>query len=386
MICEIGSYQISKSGNIICGDRIENHKVKTENRNICILSDGLGSGAKARELADLTVSIALAYTLKHEPVERTAHVILNSLPIDEKKRIGYSTFTIIDIDNEQFTRIVEFDNPSVQIFRNGELMIHERKSFVTQGLGFNRNVYLFDFQAQLNDRIVVCSDGVTQSGLGKKTSPFGWGDSELTRYLLRFWNENSEHSAAQVAEMIVNQAKSNDAFLPQDDISCTVIYFRQPRKVVVCTGPPFDKENDTLFANKLNTYKGSKVVCGGTTSQIIARELNLSLKLDLANIVPDLPPSATMESVDLVTEGVLTLSRVNDLIISDITDEQSPAGNLLRFLLAHDCIHFLVGTRINASHQNPDLPIELEVRSNLIRKMAQLLNEKFMKEISLEFM
>jgi hypothetical protein len=57
----------------------------------------------------------------------------------------------------------------------------------------------------------------------------------------------------------------------------------------------------------------------------------------------------------------------------------------VKYLLDSDEIHFLVGTRINIAHQDPSLPVELEIRRTVVRRIARLLEEKFLKEVAMDF-
>lgn len=385
LFVEIASSQFAKSGNKVCGDKILTQKIVEQNRIITILSDGLGSGVKARVLADLTSSMAMHYAINHEPIERASKIILNTLPIDKQKNIGYSTFTIVDVHLDGWVNITEFDNPVIQIFKDNKPLILERKSFVVQGFGIHRSVYTFSFVAEKGDRIVLMSDGVTQSGLGTRTSPFGWGDTAVTQFIKNIIEKQHNIAATMLAKLITEKARMNDILKPQDDTSCTVIYLREPRNIALCSGPPFNNDSDATYAAKLNRYKGKKIICGGTTAQIISRELDRTVKVNLNNKQTDLPPSASMEGIDLVTEGILTLSRACDLLATDNTNEQGPAADLVRLLLAHDKIDFFIGTRINASHHDPNLPIELEVRRNVAKKLATLLETKHLKETSFEY-
>jgi len=386
LFVEIASCQLAKSGNRVCGDRIITQKIPEENRYITILSDGLGSGVKARVLADLTASMAMHYTINHEPIERASQIILNTLPIDKEKNIGYSTFTIVDVHLDGWVNITEFDNPVVQVFKKDKPMILERKSFVVQGFGIRRSVYTFSFVLEKGDRIVLMSDGVTQSGLGTRLSPFGWGDMAVMQFIKNNIETQSHIEASMLAKLIVERAKMNDVLKPQDDISCTVVYLREPRHIAIFTGPPFNEESDKKFASQLNRYKGKKIICGGTTAQIISRELNKSIKVNLTQKRSDLPPSSCMEGIDLVTEGIITLNRACQLLDSNSkTEDEGPASELVTLLLAHDRIDFYIGTRVNASHLVPNLPVELEVRRNIARKLANILEIKHLKEINFEF-
>jgi len=108
---EIECHQENKFGNKVCGDVFLSRKIKAENKSIAVLSDGLGSGIKANILATMTASMALNFTKINEPITRTAKTIMNTLPVDAERQINYSTFSILSIDSDGETRIVEYDNP-----------------------------------------------------------------------------------------------------------------------------------------------------------------------------------------------------------------------------------------------------------------------------------
>jgi len=48
-------------------------------------------------------------------------------------------------------------------------------------------------------------------------------------------------------------------------------------------------------------------------------------------------------------------------------------------------IYFIVGTRVNEAHQDPNLPVELDIRRNILKKIVTLLEERYLKETSLRF-
>ena len=141
--------------------------------------------------------------------------------------------------------------------------------------------------------------------------------------------------------------------------------------------------------HQLSDYRGKKVICGGTTAHIIARELNRKVYGDDGQSrKSNLPTSARMDGADLVTEGILTLGHLADLIQSQgdgETPDNSPSGEILKIVAESDIIEFLVGTKINEAHYDPSLPVELEIRRNLIRRLKVLLEEKMMKKVTVKY-
>jgi hypothetical protein len=93
-----------------------------------------------------------------------------------------------------------------------------------------------------------------------------------------------------------------------------------------------------------------------------------------------------MEGVDLITEGILTLTEAKKILESQRgLREANPAAELARLLLDNDVINFVVGTRINEAHQDPTLPVEIEIRRNIVKAMATVLEEKHLKEVSIRY-
>jgi hypothetical protein len=378
--------QRAKSGQVVSGDVFLSRKIKEEGRTITILSDGLGSGVKASVLANMTATMALRYTSAFVDVRKSAGTIMDTLPVCEVRKISYSTFTIVDLDDDGQTRVIEHGNPSLILLRGSDpVPIHRTE--VTLEHWKDRTIHYSEFDVRLGDRIVCLSDGVSQSGLGQPGSPLGWGNENVVRFLTRQVKRSPEISAQELARQVIGQALVNDGTTARDDMTCGVIYYRHPRRLLVITGPPFDRERDGELAELVLHYPGRKVICGGTTAQIVARILDRSIEMDLSRMDPDIPPASSMEGVDLVTEGTMTLARVAEMLERGPgeTWPDNPARDLLSHMLQSDIVQFMVGTRINDAHQDPNVPVELDLRRNLIRRIAQLLETRYLKESQVQF-
>ena len=154
------------------------------------------------------------------------------------------------------------------------------------------------------------------------------------------------------------------------------------------TGPPYEEENDGQLGDAVKAFKGKKVVCGATTADIIARELGVDIEDSLVFEDPELPPVSHMEGIDLVTEGILTITKVTRILKEfspSYTLGKGPADRIVKLLKQSDEIHFIIGTRVNIAHQDPSLPVELEMRRTVVKRMARLLEEKFLKEVSIRY-
>jgi len=377
-------------GELICGDVFLSRRIKEEGRTIAVLSDGMGSGVKANVLATLTASMGMNFTIEHREVARTAEIIMNTLPVCSVRKVSYSTFTIIDIEDDGTTTIVEYDNPLCLITRAQEEFDPGWEDLVLESEpNKGKKLRLCKFKARLEDRIFFWSDGIVQSGMGTRSFPFGWGRDELGEYVKKIVKYTPFASSGKLAQKVINMALLHDGDKPKDDSSCGVIYYREPRKLLLITGPPFDEHNDFSFALKVRQFKGKKIVSGGTTAEIIARELALKFDAGIESEDNELPPISFMEGVNLVTEGILTLGKVARILEtynSRTRLSNGPADQIIKMLLESDRIHIINGTRINVAHQDPSLPVELEIRRTVVKRVVRLLEQKFLKDIDIEYL
>lgn len=385
---EVDCLQRSAKGNFVSGDVYLQKRYN--NRIVMVLSDGGGNGIKANVTASVIASMAIGYTLNEESVTRTARSIVETFARHgQSGGIESATFTMLDIHEDGTTKIVEFRNPPVIRMKGAGVVPCERQEH-TFRVGGSREftLYITEFKADAQDRIILFSNGVVSSGAGTRRMPNGWTRNGLVGFLTEAVSAQSDISARELCRRTIAKSESNDLFVIKNDLSCLSVYFRQPRRIVVSTGPPFDAKKDAKLAEFLAEYKGTKVICGGTTAQIVAREWNQEPEAFLEKDPSGLPPTFGMKGIDLITEGVLTLGKVKTLLDSLTSTEVTGKGTdarLVRMLLEHDVIDFVIGTRINPMHQDPTLPVELELRRNVIKEIARQLESKFMKGVSLTY-
>lgn len=385
---EVDCFQKNKGDNVVCGDSFVSHKFKEEGRVISILSDGLGSGIKASVLSTMTSSMLLNFSMMNEDITSAAATIIKTLPCDVVRKISYSTFCICDIDCFGNTKIAEYENPAYYLFRNGRFVDVEKKRIPVERSDMDNTVmWLSEFAMEKEDRIIFISDGVSQSGMGNRNMPFGWEDG-AKEFISKCVERNPSISAKELSRKVVIEAEKNDGYRLKDDTSCCVIYMRKPRNLLVCTGPPFDEKNDAYLSKLVMEFPGKKIICGGTTANILSRETGREITLDIDLMDTDLPPVSRMEGIDLITEGILTLSRVESSLSQESGEtgkHGGPADMILQMLADSDKITFLVGTRINIAHQDPTLPVELEIRRNVVKKIKYLLETKWLKDVDITY-
>jgi hypothetical protein len=389
---EVEHFQVHKHSEPVPGDVFLSRKVPADDRVVSVLADGLGSGVKANVLATLTSTMALEFVADGTDIEQAARTVMGVLPVCKVRQIAYSTFTIVDIVGGHQVRVIEHENPPFFVLRGSRLFEPEcNRIALPPGVGNvqrERHLEVANFTANDGDRLVYFTDGVNQSGMGEDRTPLGLGRDAVIEFARHLVTANADISARELARRIVDLGIATDGGQPHDDISCGVVYFRQPRHLLLATGPPFSKKSDTQMAETVAEFDGTRIVSGGTTAAIISRELGRPVTMDMDLLDDEVPPISHMEGINLVTEGTITLARVLDMLERNVNPDHEPRNGatfVLEYLLNSDVIQFLVGTKINEAHQDPNIPVELDLRRNLMKRIARLLEERHLKETKIQY-
>ena len=384
MFIDVACSQKKKYNQNAYGDFFTSHRFPSMNRVVAVLSDGLGSGIKANILACMTSTMLLKFLEKNSDIENSCEIIMNSLPVCKVRGISYSTFSAIDCYESGKAKIVEEGNPDFIWIRNGEVLKPEYQTIESKDFK-NRKMRVYNIQLEKYDRIIFCSDGATQVAMGTKAFPLGLERSGLIKIILNKLEQEPEISSKDLSEYLIRQV---ERIAPnkelKDDTSIVSLYCREPRESLIFTGPPYHQDKDNYYAKTFIEFKGKKAISGGTTANIISRELNIPVTTDVTTTRGKLPGLSNMEGVDLVTEGILTLTKTLEYLESS-KPEENAAKILMDFMLDSDCINFLVGAQMNKAHYDPNLPIEIEIRKNIIKQMAKVLEEKYLKKVRVQF-
>lgn len=370
LFLEHGYTSINKYGEELCGDMVESSV--NDNYTTVVLADGLGSGVKANILATLTSKILCTMVSNNVSIEDCIETIIQSLPVCKERGISYSTFSVIHVNTEGKGHLFEFDNPQAIYYHHGRCMNFDRKELNV----CERRVYETTLALEENDVVVMMSDGVIHAGVGMILN-FGWERKQIMEYLDK--NITPAMSARCIAHLLASA--SNDLYVenPGDDTTVAALKIRKRLDVNIMVGPPIDKENDHQHVKRFMEGPGKKIVCGGTSSQIVARFLDKPLKTYLDFPDKDIPPIGYISGIDLVTEGVITLRRLVELSdkyisASDLTSKsynKTDGASLLANILFEEAtnIHFFVGQNVNKAHKG--LPLDTTMKLKLIEKISQ---------------
>ena len=365
-----------KYGEELCGDNVR--ITRTEDSVFAVLADGLGSGVKANILSTLTSTIISTMLTEGAAMEQAVETIVSTLPICSVRKLAYSTFSVLQIKDTGEAYLAEFDNPACIFIRNGELMELEMTDKEYAG----KTVYESRFTVFPGDVLALISDGVVYAGVGSILN-FGWTWESVAEWLRK--ESLKEKSAPRLAAALSQAVKELYMDKPGDD-STVMVARISPRQVVnMFAGPPKNKDDDPKMVRDFMTSSGKKLICGGSSANIVARVLNRSIETSLDYVDPLIPPIATIQGIDLVTEGVLTLSRTVEILQEYLDhetdsfyfkklDEKNGAAMLAKILL-EECttLNLFIGTAINPAHQNPGLPSDLSIKLKLIDKLCGLM-------------
>ncbi len=377
---EWGTKQLQKHGEELCGDNVA--VARHADYVTLALSDGLGSGVKANILSILTTRIVMHLMENELSLNEVVETLGKTLPVCDVRKLAYSTFAIGQFFRDGRARVVEFDTPPFILLRGRKSVPvpYEERQIES------KTIHESELQLKRGDWIVFVSDGVVNAGIGG-LYPLGWGLDQIASFLQEHCHPDL--SAQELANKLAQAVWDLYCSKPGDDVSVVVIKARQKLVATVLTGPPADKSADEAIVTRFRQCPGFLAVCGGTTAKIVARYLGgKPLEVDLATAKPDVPPLAKVEGVDLTTEGILTLTKTNDLLQSGSDKETvkfdtDGSSALVRLCLDVDHIHFMVGLSVNPAHQNPDLPRQLGMKLAVVREIAEELRKRG-KEVTIE--
>lgn len=369
---------LNKKNEELCGDNVVS-KINDESF-IMVLADGLGSGVKANILSTLTSTIISEMIFEGASLSETVETVAKTLPVCQERGVAYSTFTVIQIFYNGYAKLIEFDNPLAIFIRDGKIMEIKRQEKIYS----QKKIYEASFAVLPNDYITFFSDGIIHAGVGQ-TLNFGWQHDEVSQFLQDF--TSNKDSAKEIVRILLANVNYLYDGKPGDDSTVACIKMLEAKETIVMVGPPSHKEDDEKVVSKLLSASGLKICCGGTTSTIVARYLNKPIETDpLIDFTSDVPPKGYIEGIDLVTEGVLTLQKVNRYL-GKCVEDNAFLENLLQskqtdgatclvqaFLLSSTMITFMVGLSDNPAHEAIAYStISLNAKIQLIKDMAKKL-------------
>ena len=369
---DFGHSSINKVGEELCGDSLVLNR--NPNHVTMILSDGLGSGVKANILSTLTTRIIYVMLEKGANMHDVTDTLSETLPYCKVRKLAYSTFSIAQCFLNGDAYITEYDNPPTFFIRDGKL---QHVNYRMREIG-KRTIKESQLKLENGDWIVFVSDGEVHAGIGGVWN-LGWSWERIASYLEM--RSALKLTAQQMADDLVRTADKLYEKKPGDDATVGVLNIREKRLATLMIGAPINKEDDSKVVRILNESKGRKIVCGGTTGNIVARELSQEIDVDMKTATVELPPTGIIKGMDLVTEGTVTIMKTLQLLKNPSGDrnlkyKKDGASQLAHQLSDADAIKIILGRAINPAHQNPDLPVELGLKTKFVEEIVDLLKSR----------
>ncbi|MCU0575839.1 MAG: serine/threonine-protein phosphatase [Desulfobacterota bacterium] len=379
-IVEFSWESLNKAGEELCGDSV---MIRSKPESfVAVLSDGLGSGVKAHILSTLTAEIAARMSESGAYIEDVMQTLAETLPECSVRKLAYATFAVLTVNQGRDAHLVEFDSAPLILVRDGAIVYLPMEERMVG----DRKIREVRFECRENDFMVLISDGYEHAGLGG-IYRLGWGWNNIAKAVQRFVQ------AGIVDTFKLTQALSKTCLKlyedrPGDDATVIGMKVRPAISATVLTGPPANKDLDEFAVKRLMSSQGEKIICGGSTAQMAARVLGEELVVDW---VPPAkrkkgapmqkkgsPPTALLNGVDLVTEGILTLGQAAEILrasrtIYDLPKDDDASIRLARSLLMADDIRFIVGSAINPN-QVADIIRGEPMRMVYIRELVQVLS------------
>lgn len=375
LCADIGWKSINHYGEQLCGDHVDIVE-QNENSTVIVLADGLGSGVKASILSTLTSKIISTMMAEGLPIEECVETIAATLPVCSIRGVAYSTFTIMQIINNEIIEIIQYDNPHVIVLRDNKNFDYPKTEMNIGG----KKIYKSEIRIQENDIFIAMSDGCPHAGIGTAYN-FGWKREEIIDFMETM--SVSGLTAKNLSTLLVDECDKLYGYQPGDDATACIIKIRKREPMNILFGPPSNRDDCDRMMSLFFSKEGKHIICGGTTSSIAAKYLGKPLTASLSFEKSDIPPIAHIDGVDLVTEGVITVNRVLEYAKDYLGENEKyehwsynrDGASLICQLLFEEAtdINFYVGRAINPAHQNPDLPINFSIKMNLVEELSKSL-------------
>ena len=377
LCADIGYKSINHYGEQLCGDHVDIVE-PSDDSTVIVLSDGLGSGVKASILSTLTSKIISTMMAEGLSLEECVSTIAATLPVCSVRGVAYSTFTIIHLKNNQSAEIIQYDNPQVILIRDNVNYDYPKTEMNIGG----KKIFKSVIKLRENDIFVAMSDGCPHAGIGAGYN-FGWKREDIISFLEALASVG--YTAKTLSTMLVDECDRLYTSKPGDDATACVVKSRKREPLNILFGPPSNRDDADRMMSLFFSKEGKHIICGGTTSSIASKYLRKPLKTSLNFERSDIPPIAEIEGVDLVTEGVITMNRVIEYAKDYLGENKfyehwsfkTDGASLISRLLFEEAtdINFYVGRAINPAHQNPDLPINFNIKMNLVDELSKSLRE-----------
>ena len=292
---------------------------------------------------------------------------------------GVEGFIMIDIQiMKDASEIIQYDNPHVILIRDGVFFDYPKTEMNIGG----KKIFRSSVKLCEEDIFVAMSDGCPHAGIGISYN-FGWKYEDIAAFIETL--VPAGYTAKTLSTILVDECFKLYGEKPGDDATACVVKIRKRTPMNMLFGPPSNRDDADRMMSLFFSKEGKHIICGGTTSSIAAKYLNKPVVASLSFERSDVPPIAHIDGVDLVTEGVITVNKVveyakdyigENALYENWSLKRDGAALISRLLFEEATdINFYVGRAVNPAHQNPDLPINFNIKMNLVEELSKCLKQ-----------
>lgn len=333
----------NKRNNFICGDYTL--MKRTPEYTDFILCDGMGSGPKANMSAIMCANRILTLMENGISIYKACEKAVELMHRARTEDVPFAAFSVVRISKLGHYTALSFEISPPIIIKNNIAEVLEQKHFACA------HEVVSECSGKLDDgdSIVFTSDGVSQAGLGVMQG-MGWGIDGFCKFMN--FNLSKGFSLMEIADKTLGQTHRLSGRVHADDTTIAVLSAKTADIINILTGPPLDKKLDNKFVNEFMQRTGSKIVCGSTTAEVTARELNRKIIVEDISTDFNQPPRYAVEGIDIVSEGAVTLNQVYNILDVDRNElnMQSVVADIAKMMLDADVINIYLGDAKNIAH------------------------------------
>jgi hypothetical protein len=362
LCADIGYLSLEHVDEVLCADRVKVADDPARGTTVLIVDDGLNKSAEENDLLNYAVEALSATQASMSNFEDALRNIAQKIRCCATKEGARSSFTVFHVSNNGYVCIIQYDNPGVILMRDGRLT---------------------DVPCEIR----------TVSDMPIKTGVISVAEGDEF-FLAMNGDKRIGFNADEPLSITLNKAKYLHKGETDNPASFCCVRIRDRKTVNLLFGPPRDRSDCKRMMDLFFSNEGRYIVCGGTSAGIASDYLKKPLKTSILYLDPEIPPTAEIEGVDLVTEGAITVKRVLDYAKNHLEDNssygvwsqgQDGASKIARMLFEEATdINFFVGRAINPAHQDPKSPISFNVKMKLVEELADCL-KKMGKKIKVSY-
>ncbi len=336
---EIETSQSAKHAGSPCGDVVGSDRHPSAVTIVC--ADGIGSGVRAHLAAEMCKSRLLELLRLGFSLRKAAASVVRTMEQARDPSKPFAAFNVARIRNDGMATVLGYEAP-------GAILLSPRHASalpkVTLELGgalvAESNCYL-----EPGEGLLIMSDGITQAGMGGKT-PDGWTVDGVVRFLNDRLIDGID---SKEIPNVVHREAIRLWGVAGDDCSAVLALCRKGQIVNLMTGPAAHQSDDASMVRRFIQSEGIKIVCGGSTAEVVARIMRREVRVEQAPKSMIAPPRYEIDGIDLVTEGAVTLNQVYNLLDEDIRNlkEDSGVTELCALLQIADRVNVFMGNAKN---------------------------------------